>query len=85
MSRDCLLALLQSLNPEAHAASPNYARRLRLEWRILCALARKGCIRRLDGRSWTRQQLLEEAYTCKQARLVLVVDNDARGDHDTAV
>ena len=35
MSRTRLLALLRSLRPHDHATSPDYARRVRIEWRGL--------------------------------------------------
>lgn len=84
MTRRTLLAVLRALRPEEHGASPDYVRRVRLEWRVLLALERAGHIRPLDGRPWTRAQLLEEAFLSqKRPRLVLVVDHDARGEHDT--
>ncbi len=84
MSPARLYAVLRQLRPEDHAASPDYARRTRIEWRILRALERRRHLRPLDGRPWTRAQLLEEA-SARRPHLVVVVDADARGEHDTAV
>ena len=89
MSPARLLAVLRQLQPEGHAAAPDYARRVRLEWAILRALERRGLVRPIDGSAWTRRQLLEEAFALAEPprgrpRLVLVVDNDASGEHDTA-
>ncbi|MBX3205504.1 MAG: hypothetical protein KF764_10575 [Labilithrix sp.] len=91
MTHRLLLAVLRELRPREHAASPNYARRVRIEWRILRALERAGHIRPLSGRAWTREQLLAEAFASEEpprprhGHLVLVVDRGARGDADTAV
>lgn len=82
MSPARLLAVLRHLRPEDHASAPDYARRVRLEWRILSALTAQGHLRPIEGRPWTRQQLLEEAI---RPRLVLVVDEDASGEHDTVM
>ena len=87
MTRRHLLAVLRALRPREHASSPDYPRRVRIEWRVLCALERSGYLRPLAGRRWTREQLLEEALALETPgrHLVLVVDRDARGDVDTAV
>ncbi|MBX3216929.1 MAG: hypothetical protein KF850_33160 [Labilithrix sp.] len=90
MTHRRLLAVLRELRPREHAASPDYARRVRIEWRVLCALERAGHIRPLSGRVWTRQQLLDEAFASEEpprrrGHLVLVVDRAARADADTAV
>src|SRR5690348_11202351 len=61
MSPTRLVSVLRQLRPEDHAPAPDYARRVRLEWRILRALERGERLRPLDGRPWTRAQLLEEA------------------------
>ena len=83
MSPARLLAVLRQLRPEDHASSPDYACRVRLEWRILRALERRGLVRSLAGRAWTRRQLLDEAFALEEPprgrpRLVLVVDNESR-------
>lgn len=85
MTRRRLLAVLRSLRPHEHGSSPDYARRVGIEWRVLQALERGG--HPLDGRPWTRKQLLDEAFALEAPgrHLVLVVDADARGDVDTAV
>ena len=90
MSPARLVAILRQLRPEDHASSPDYARRVRLEWCILRALERRGLLRPLAGRAWTRRQLLDEACALEEPprgrpRLVLVVDNDARGEQDTFI
>ena len=87
MSPARLLAALRELRPTDHAASRDYARRIRIEWRILRALERAGHLRPLDGRRWSRAQLLEELdgpATVREPRgFVLVVHHDARGEGDT--
>ena len=82
MSRIRLLEILRSLRPLDHASSPDYARRLRIEWRVFLALERGGHLRPLNGRSWTRASLLAEAL---RPRLVLVVDAGANPELDTLV
>lgn len=94
MSPQKLVAVLRALRPEEHAASSDYARRVRIEWRVLCALERAGAIKPMFETARTRAELLEEAFRIGNALpatarephgFVIVVDADARGEHDTAV
>ena len=94
MSVQKLVAILRSLRPEDHAHAVDYRRRFRIEWRVLCALERADCIKPMFETARTRAELLEEVFlisdalpaTAREPRgLVVIVHDDARGEHDTAV